>query len=180
MEWTGARYADKPTVEVDTVIDAPPAAVWRVVSDINLMSELSDEVQRVEWEDGATGPSVGARFTGYNKHEAFGEWSTTSIITEYAEPTVFAWTVGSVDNPGAIWRFILTPEGAGTRLAQWVQMGPARSGLSVAIDRWPEKEQKIVYVRLREYEAGMTSNLAQIKARVEAAVTAGGAHEPPA
>ena len=24
MEWTGARYADKPTVEVRTWIDAPP------------------------------------------------------------------------------------------------------------------------------------------------------------
>ena len=37
----------------------------------------------------------------------------------------------------------------GTLLRQWVQMGPGRSGLSVAIDRMPEKEQKIVFVRLR-------------------------------
>ena len=29
-------------------------------------------------------------------------------------------------------------------------MGPARSGLSIAIDAMPEKEQKIVFVRLRE------------------------------
>ena len=32
-------------------------------------------------------------------------------------------------------------------------MGPARSGLSHAIDRMPDKEQKIVFVRLRELAA---------------------------
>ena len=28
MEWTGAHYADKPTVEVRTWIDAPRDRVW--------------------------------------------------------------------------------------------------------------------------------------------------------
>jgi ligand-binding SRPBCC domain-containing protein len=173
MEWTGARYADKPTVEVETFVEAPPENVWRIVSDINLMPELSDEVQRVEWQDGATGPSVGARFVGYNKHEAFGEWQTTSIVTECAQPSVFAWAVGDVEFPGAIWRFSLEPKGGGTTLRQWVQMGPARSGLSVAIERMPDKEQKIVFVRMREYEAGMAANLAEIKARAERDPAAG-------
>ena len=82
MEWTGARYADKPTVEVETFVDAAPERVWELVSDIQLMPELSDEVQRVEWQGDAAGPSVGARFVGYNKHEAFGEWETTSTVVE--------------------------------------------------------------------------------------------------
>ncbi|GAA5168773.1 hypothetical protein GCM10023321_63340 [Pseudonocardia eucalypti] len=30
MEWTGARYADKPTVQVRTWIEAPPERVWAV------------------------------------------------------------------------------------------------------------------------------------------------------
>jgi uncharacterized protein YndB with AHSA1/START domain len=167
MEWTGARYADKPTVEVETFVAAPPERVWDVVSDITLMAELSDELQRVEWEDGATGPGVGARFTGYNKHEAFGEWQTSSIVVECEAPKVFTWAVGDPDHPGAVWRFTLEPSGEGTILRQWVQMGPARSGLSVAIDRMPDREQKIVFVRLREYETGMTANLAEIKSRVE-------------
>jgi len=37
MEWTGARYADMPTVEVRTWIGAPPARVWELVSDVVLM-----------------------------------------------------------------------------------------------------------------------------------------------
>ena len=75
------------------------------------------------------------------------------------KPRVFAWAVGDVAYPGATWRFTFAPSGEGTVLRQWVQMGPARSGLSVAIERTPEKEQKIVFVRLREYEAGMAANL---------------------
>jgi hypothetical protein len=44
-----------------------------------------------------------------------------------------------------------------------MQMGPGRSGLSLAIDRMPEKEQKIVFVRMREFEKNMQFTLEQIK-----------------
>lgn len=168
VEWTGARYADKPTVEVELFIDAPPAKVWHAIADIQLMPQLSDELQRVQWVDGAEGPTVGARFIGYNRHEALGEWQTTSTVTECDELRAFAWTVGDVDCPGAIWSFVLEPQGTGTLLRQRVQMGPGRSGLNIAIDKMPEKEQKIVFVRLREYETGMTTNLSRIKTLVEA------------
>jgi hypothetical protein len=77
MEWTGARYADKPNVEVQTWIDASPERVWELVSDIELMPTMSQELQSIEWLDGATEPAVGARFVGHSKHEALGEWSTT-------------------------------------------------------------------------------------------------------
>lgn len=36
-------------------------------------------------------------------------------------------------------------------------------GLSYAIDRMPEKEQKIVFVRLREFERNITATLDAIK-----------------
>ena len=48
-------------------------------------------------------------------------------------------------------------------------MGPARSGLNLAIDAMPEKEQKIVFVRLRDIEASLTANLAAIKKLAETA-----------
>ena len=41
-----------------------------------------------------------------------------------------------------------------------MRMGPGRSGLSFAIDPMPDKEQKIVFVRLREFEKSMTRTLA--------------------
>ena len=47
--------------------------------------------------------------------------------------------------------------------------GPARSGLNIAIDAMPDKEQKIVFVRLREHETGMRHNLEVIKEMAEKA-----------
>jgi uncharacterized protein YndB with AHSA1/START domain len=168
VEWTGARYADKPTVEVPVVIAAPPGRVWELVSDIGLMPRTSPELQSVEWLDGRSGPGLGARFEGRNKHEAFGEWSTVSVVVQYEPPRVFAWAVGDPDCPSATWRFSLEPQpGGGTLLRQWMQMGPGRSGLSFAIDRMPDKEQKIVFVRLREFEANMNRTLAAIKQLAE-------------
>ncbi|MET8419474.1 SRPBCC family protein [Streptomyces sp. NPDC005134] len=173
MEWTGARYADKPAVEVHTWIAAPAAQVWTLVSDIELMPRMSSELQSVEWLDCRSGPVLGARFIGRSKHEALGEWATTSHIVEYEPPRVLAWAVEDPQHPTAIWRFTLEPQNGGTLLREWMQMGPARSGLSVAIDRMPEKEQKIVFVRMREFEANMTVTLEEIKKLAESAQTSG-------
>lgn len=167
MEWTGARYADKPTVEVPIEIGAPPERVWAIVSDIEMMPGASPELQAVEWLDERGGAALGARFAGHNRHEALGEWSTTSQIVAYDPPRVFAWAVGDPEWPSAIWRFSLEPREGGTLLRQWVQMGPGRSGLSFAIEQMPDKEQKIVFVRLRELEANMGATLAAIKQLAE-------------
>ncbi|MGI5130694.1 SRPBCC family protein [Pseudonocardia sp. CA-107938] len=167
MEWTGARYADQPTVEVQIDIDAPPERVWPLVSDPVAMPKLCNELQRVEWIDGATGARVGARFQGFNSHAAFGQWSTPSTVSACAAPEVFAWDVGDPEWLSASWRFTLEPVEGGTRLTQWMRMGPGESGLSVAITAMPEKEQKIVFVRLRELETNMTTTLAAIKQHAE-------------
>ncbi|KAA1248982.1 SRPBCC family protein [Mycobacterium simiae] len=167
VEWTGARYADQPTVEASTWIDAEPERVWSLVSDIELMATLSNELQAVEWVDGATGPRLGARFVGYNEHDAFGQWSAMSEIVCCDQPREFTWTVGEPDNPSATWRFRLTPRDGGTALTFGTQLGPGRSGLSSVIESMPDKEQKIVFVRLREFEAAIDKTLAAIKRLAE-------------
>ncbi|MFJ9037563.1 SRPBCC family protein [Streptomyces sp. NPDC102406] len=170
MEWTGARYADTPTVEVRRRIEAPPGRVWELVSDIGLMPRLSAELQSVRWLGEATGPAVGARFVGRSRHDAFGSWETTSHVIECTAPRVFAWAVSDVAHPSAVWRFTLDEQDDGaTELTQWMQLGPGRSGLSPAIDRMPEKEQKIVFVRLREFEHSMGATLDALKALAEGA-----------
>jgi uncharacterized protein YndB with AHSA1/START domain len=163
MEWTGQVYADSPTVTAEVRVAAPPERVWDLVSDIFLMPRLSSELQQVAWLDGAAGPAVGHRFTGRSAHPAMGEWETVSTVVECDPPRCFAWSVGDPGHPSATWRFTLRPDGAGTLLEQWYQMGPARSGLNIAIDAMPDKEQKIVFVRLREHEKAMLHNLAEIK-----------------
>ncbi|OBB91357.1 cyclase [Mycobacterium sp. 852002-40037_SCH5390672] len=170
MEWTGARYADTPTVEASTWIAADPDRVWSLVSDIELMPAFSSELKDVEWAEGSAGPRVGARFVGHNEHDAFGQWSTTSQIVACDQPHEFTWAVGEPDNPAAMWRFRLAPRDGGTVLNYWMQMGPGRSGLSVAIESMPDKEQKIVFVRLREFEGAIEKTLAAIKRLAEQGV----------
>ncbi|MCQ4206215.1 SRPBCC family protein [Streptomyces longispororuber] len=170
MEWTGARYADTPTVAVRRGIEASPERVWELVTDIALMPRLSDELQSVQWLGGTTAPAVGARFVGRSRHDAFGEWETTSYVVECTAPRVFAWAVSDPERPSAVWRFTLEARDDGTTdLTQWMRLGPGRSGLSFAIDRMPEKEQKIVFVRMREFERNIGATLDALKAIAEGA-----------
>ena len=62
-------------------IRAAPEIVWELVADITRMGEWSPECRRAEWEDGATGPAVGAHFHGYNRAGSF-EWDVPGIVTE--------------------------------------------------------------------------------------------------
>jgi hypothetical protein len=167
MEWTGQVFADRPAVAVQTRIEAPPEGVWVLASDIHLMPGLSAELRDVAWLGGVSGPAVGHCFAGRNAHPSLGEWQTVSTVVECDEPHRFAWVVGDPDHPSTTWRFTVRPDGAGTVLEQSVRVGPGRSGLNRAIDAMPDKEQKIVFVRLRDFEAAMTRNLAAIKELAE-------------
>ena len=75
------RMRDKPTVAVEISIAAPPARVWELVTDLQLMGHWSPEYQGGEWLDGATGPMLGARFKGRNKRLGR-EWESVSTVLE--------------------------------------------------------------------------------------------------
>jgi uncharacterized protein YndB with AHSA1/START domain len=123
VEWTGARYADNPIVEASTWIDADPARVWSLVSDIELMPTLSNELMAVKWVNGYQQARVGASFVGHNEHPAFGQWHSTSQIVVCDAPREFAWAVGDSGNPSATWRFRLTPRDGGIVLTFGMRMG---------------------------------------------------------
>lgn len=160
------RYADTPETEVAVDIAAPAERVWALVRDIALPARFSSELQAAEWLD--DGPALGARFVGRNEHPAIGAWQTTCTVTRYDEGRVFEWSVGDVTAPAARWRFEVEPTPGGCRLRQWARMGPGRSGLTPAIERMPEKEERIVARRLEEWRTNMAANLEGIKALAEA------------
>ena len=163
------RYADGPGVSVEVEIDAPPARVWEFVSDIDLSARFSEEFQGAEWLDGATGPAPGATFRGTKRHPAVGEWQTTSVLVACEPEVAFAWAVGDADNPAASWRFELArADGGATRVRYSCVLGPAPSGLSAAIERMPDKEERIIERRLDEHRANMQRVLDGIKQLAEA------------
>jgi len=172
------KLSDAPTTEVAVTIDAPAARVWELVTDLNVPAGTSPEFSGADWLDGATAPVVGARFVGRNAHAALGQWETTSTVTVVEPECEFRYAVGDVDEPMAVWTYRLEPEDDGdgggegdgrVRLTQVAQIGPGRSGLSFAIDRMPEKEERIVERRLQEHAASMRANLEHIKALAEGA-----------
>jgi uncharacterized protein YndB with AHSA1/START domain len=168
MEPEELRYADGPSAEVEIFIAAPAEKVWALITDITLPARFSSEFRGADWLHGATGPATGASFTGHNEHPAIGSWSTTSFIVECEPYRVLAWSVSDVAQPSAQWRFTLDPVEGGTRLTQWMRIGPGRSGLSPAIDAMPDKESKIIRRRLDEHRRNMTANLEGVKALAEA------------
>ncbi|MFD7886671.1 SRPBCC family protein [Streptomyces bauhiniae] len=172
------RFADGPGVHCDVHVEAAALRVWELVTDIRLPARLSPELQRVAWLDGADRPLMGARFEGYNHHEQLGEWRTVSHVVELDEQRVLAWVVTDADgrfgeptlDPArsmASWRFEVETEGGGIRLRQSVLVGPARSGVTLALDRWPDREEEIIAFRLKELRAGMEATLRGIKTLAE-------------
>ena len=161
------RYADTPTAETEVYVAAPPAAVWPLVSEIMTPSRFGTELQEATWVEPERGPCLGARFTGRNFHPRRGEWETTSTIVDFVPEQRFAWAVGDPDMPSAVWRLELAPEGDGTRLRYWAQMGPGPSGLTPLIEQMPDKEERIIARRLQEWETNMPATIAGIKELAE-------------
>jgi hypothetical protein len=163
VDTAGLRYADRPSTEAELLIAAPPTVVWQLVCDIAVPARFSSEFQGGEWLGETTGPALGAQFRGRNYHEAAGTWETVSTISEFEEERLFGWAVGDPAIPAARWRFCLQPEGGGTRLRQWMQIGPGESGVSALIERMPDKESRILRRRLAEHQANMVATLAGIR-----------------
>ena len=111
--------------DVTLHIDAPPAEVWALVSDITKMGEYSPEVVEAEWVGGATGPAVGARYRGHvrrNENWPILYW-TTCEITECVPGEVFEFAVMMRDRPVNRWRYEFRAAGTGTDVTESFDLG---------------------------------------------------------
>src|SRR5436190_17849329 len=103
------KYGDCPTVTMSADVDAPPAVVWALVSDIGLSSRFSTEVSGAEWLDGATGPALDARFVGHSAHGAIGGGTPTCVVTGFEPQRLFEWSViGGDGDVWSIWRYTIS------------------------------------------------------------------------
>lgn len=85
-------------------VDADPAVVWDLVSDVTRTPEYSRQVVDVVWLDGVAGPQVGARFRARNRQRWF-TWSNRPVVT--------------VAEPGRAFAFSRTERGGGTMQWRW-------------------------------------------------------------
>ncbi len=97
-------------IEATVEIDATPAAVWDVVSDVRRMPEFSPELRKV-WVLGR-GTGTGVRFLGLNRRGPVA-WPTMSTVVRWEPQRAIAWRTRE---SGATWLYEVEPVGAGTRL----------------------------------------------------------------
>lgn len=159
-----ARFADMPVVEVETHINAPVGVVWGLVTDINVPARFQDEFLGAEWEGEERG--LGATFRGANQRRGT-EWETTSWVTAYEPQQEFGWSVSDPDNPGAVWTYRLEPADGGTRLVFRRRLGPGPSGITHAIEQYPDREEEIIARRDATHRAHMQAVVEGIKTLAE-------------
>ena len=96
-----------------------------------------------------------------------GEWETTSFVDRWEPEAAFGWRVTDADNPSSTWWYEMDQHADGVHLRHGGRMGPAPSGLSIAIGAMPDKEQRIVARRLQEWRTNMVATVEGIKALAE-------------
>src|SRR5262245_65166868 len=140
-------------------VDVAPDVVYRIVSDVTRMGEWSPETTRCEWLDGASGPAVGARFKGTNKH-GFVTWSTKPKVVVANPGREFAFDVGTDTR----WTYRFDEEGSGTNLTESFEMLRDIRWYYAFAERWLMR----VKDRRADLERGMAATLERIKVVVEA------------
>lgn len=105
------------TTSVSRDIAADPDTIWNAISDVTRMGEWSPECHTCTWDEGFSGPEVGAVFTGQNRNGEF-EWTTQAKITAAVPGEVFAFDAMARDFVFAKWAYELEPIEGGTRVTE--------------------------------------------------------------
>ena len=147
--------------KVSVWMDAPPADVWDLVSDVTRIGEFSPETFEARWTRGSTGPEVGASFKGHVKRNGVGPtyWSPCQV-TKCVPNEVFEFAVGTDDVTVNNWGYRLQAENDGTRVTEYFRLEP----------KLPLRVYWLLLGRLRgrTNERGMRTTLERMKAVLEA------------
>ena len=148
-------------LHASTDIDAPPAQVWAMVSDVTRMATWSPQVVRSTVRGGAV--RQGATFVNVNRQGPL-FWPTTAEVVRFEPHRDFAFRVAQ---NRVVWSFELTENAAGgTTVVQRREVPQGVSALSVRLT-------KVAFGGVEKFnrrlEAGMVETLARVKSEAEAA-----------
>jgi len=146
--------------EVSLQMDAAPAEVWDLVSDVTRIGEFSPETFEAEWTRGSTGPEAGATFRGHVKRNGIGPvyWAPCKVTA--CEPErVFEFAVVGPGGRLNTWGYRLEPHDGGTLVTEYFRLSPT---LPLRV-YWTV----LGGLRGRTNERGMQTTLARMKEVVE-------------
>jgi len=146
------------------VVDAPAHVIYDLVAELTRMGEWSPECARVEWEGGATGPAVDARFVGHNRGGPLNlmRWSRHGRVLAAERGREFAFATEEGGREGTVWRYRFERVDGGTLVTE-----------SYHVD-WIPLWARVVDVptnRAKELREAMRHTLERLKAAAEAVTT---------
>lgn len=108
------------TDKASRYVEATPAALYALVSDVTRTPEYSPEVVKCTWVKGATGPAVGARFKAINHagRRMFPDWPNKPVVTVAEPGRTFAFERSEVGGGTIEWRYTFEPQGNGTLVTE--------------------------------------------------------------
>ena len=101
-------------------VDATPARVYDLVSDVSAIGRWSPNATDVTFDQG-TGPRVGAWFSGRNQKDGR-EWTTRSQVVRADPGDAFTFVVGGAEDGIVQWTWTFHPQGRGTLVEQSWQL----------------------------------------------------------
>jgi hypothetical protein len=109
---------DLTTDSVTRYIDAPSEALYDRIADVTRTPELTPDIVKVEWLDGATEAVVGARFKATNHAGRGPNWPNKPVITVADPGREIGWARTEPFGGTVEWRYRFEPEGTGTRVTE--------------------------------------------------------------
>jgi len=140
-------------IEVSETVKASSLRLYELVTDLPRMGEWSPENTGGKWVGGATGPAVGAKFRGTNRH-GLAVWMTSVTITG------FAFDVHVFGVPISTWEYTLADAPDGCLVTErWTDNRPG----------WMRASSIATGVRDRtaHNRRGMEETLAKLKVAAE-------------
>jgi hypothetical protein len=109
--------SDVASAQADVTINADPATVYRLLTDLSTLAALAAETYAMKWRKG--GAAVpGAVFKGHNRNGSR-KWTTMCTVTDADAGRTFAFdvrTAGIV--PVARWRYDIEPVDGGCKVTE--------------------------------------------------------------
>ncbi len=149
--------ANRERIQASIEIDAPPAAVWAVVSDLRRMGEWSPQCKKMIIRGGEV--KQGTRTINLNR-QGWKWWPTRSYVKVFEPERTLALKIAE---NGTIWTYALEPTERGTRLVESRTAPHGVSSLSNTLT-------KHVLGGTDQFEAGLERGMQETLQRIKAAV----------
>ncbi len=139
-------------ISVSTVIAASAEHIYDLVADVTQMHRFSPENTAATWLNGATGPTVGAKFKGTNRLGK-ATWSTKPTVTAADRGSRFSFKVPG--KAGAEWTYTFESVDGGTRVTESMSQTKASPAI----------------IRLIQRRNGVTDRAANLRNAMETTLT---------